>query len=224
MCLPSRMETRLKTAILSARERNEKNESESEIMENTVAQKLFYDRQHGKDLKETLFGKTGENESEQKSILDACCGSRMFWFNKENQDVVFMDNRELEENLCDGRSLVIKPDVVGDFRAMPFNDNSFYLVVFDPPHLINAGEKAWLVRKYGKLNKNTYKEDLKKGFEECFRVLKPHGTLVFKWNETDVKTSEILKLAPYPPLFGHKSGKMSKTQWIVFMKPGDCDA
>ena len=27
-------------------------------------------------------------------ILDACCGSRMFWFDKQNPDVVFADNRE----------------------------------------------------------------------------------------------------------------------------------
>ena len=49
-------------------------------------------------------------------ILDACCGSRMFWFDKENPDVVFADNRELETTLCDGRKLVIKPDVKMDFR------------------------------------------------------------------------------------------------------------
>lgn len=30
-----------------------------------------------------------------KKILDACCGSRMFWFDKENADVEFMDIREL---------------------------------------------------------------------------------------------------------------------------------
>lgn len=48
--------------------------------------------------------------------MDACCGSRMFWFDKENPNVTFMDNRELEDTLCDGRKLVIKPDIVGDFR------------------------------------------------------------------------------------------------------------
>ncbi len=28
-------------------------------------------------------------------ILDACCGSRMWHFDKENKNVLFMDNREL---------------------------------------------------------------------------------------------------------------------------------
>lgn len=81
-----------------------------------------------------------------KKILDACCGSRMFWFDRKNPDTIFMDCREIEKELCDGRVLIIEPDVVGDFRDMPFADESFRLVVFDPPHLIRAGEKSWLVQ------------------------------------------------------------------------------
>ena len=50
-----------------------------------------------------------------KYILDACCGSKMFYFNKENENVLFMDNRQMSEILCDGRKLEIKPDVVADF-------------------------------------------------------------------------------------------------------------
>lgn len=106
-----------------------------------------------------------------KPVLDACCGSRMFWFNRRHPDVVFMDRREESHTLCDGRALEIKPDVVGDFRKMPFSDGAFRLVVFDPPHLIHAGESSWLAKKYGKLNGETWKEDLKDGFRECFRVL-----------------------------------------------------
>lgn len=154
----------------------------------------------------------------KQRILDCACGSRMFWFNKNNPDVIFMDNRELEDTLCDGRQLKVSPDVLGDFREIPYPDNSFNLVVFDPPHLLKVGEKSWLAKKYGRLNPNTYKEDLKKGFSECFRVLKQSGVLVFKWNETDIKTSEIIKLSQIQPLFGHRSGKMSKTQWLVFIK------
>ncbi|HAR5922457.1 TPA: SAM-dependent methyltransferase, partial [Staphylococcus pseudintermedius] len=63
-----------------------------------------------------------------KRILDACCGSRMFWFDKSNQDVVFMDKRQLQTNLCDGRKLEVNPDIVADFRNMPFDDESFYMV------------------------------------------------------------------------------------------------
>lgn len=58
----------------------------------------------------------------------------MFWFDRSNEDVTFMDNREVDTTLCDGRNLVIKPDVIGDFRNMPFENETFYMVVFDPPH------------------------------------------------------------------------------------------
>lgn len=147
-------------------------------------------------------------------ILDACCGSRMFWFNKKHPDAVFMDIRELEDTLCDGRQLLVRPDILGDFREMPFEDASFYLVVFDPPHLLRAGESSWLAKKYGKLNDN-WKEDISQGFQECLRVLKPNGTLIFKWNEDQVKLSEVLSAIGQEPLFG---SRRSKTHWLVFMK------
>lgn len=86
-----------------------------------------------------------------KRVLDACCGSRMFWFDRQNPDVIFADNRELETTLCDGRKLLVKPDIKMDFRNMPYEDNSFKVVVFDPPHLIHAGVKSWLRQKYGVL-------------------------------------------------------------------------
>jgi len=150
-----------------------------------------------------------------KNILDMCCGSRMFWFDKENDRVLFMDKRELDTELCDGRKLIVKPDLIGDFRNMPFEENIFDLVVFDPPHFIQLGETSWMAQKYGVLNKETWKEDIQKGFSEAFRVLKPNATLIFKWNEEQVKLSEILKLTDEKPLFGNKR---SKTHWIVFMK------
>lgn len=59
----------------------------------------------------------------------------MWHFNKNNEDVLFMDNRTLDTTLCDGRKLIVHPDIIADFTKMPFDNNSFYLVVFDPPHL-----------------------------------------------------------------------------------------
>lgn len=154
-------------------------------------------------------------------ILDACCGSRMFWFDKHNPLVTFMDNRAFEDTLCDGRSLRVKPDVLGDFRNIPYPDDTFNLVVFDPPHLLKVGENSWLAKKYGKLNPDSWKEDIRQGFSECFRVLKKDGMLVFKWNETDITVSDILKLTPQKPLIGHKSGRLNKTHWILFVKAGE---
>lgn len=147
-------------------------------------------------------------------VLDACCGSRMFWFDKNDERVLFMDKRQLETTLSDGRKLTVNPDIVGDFTDMPFEDNTFHHVVFDPPHLVKVGDTSWLALKYGKLNDN-WKDELKKGFDECMRVLKPNGTLIFKWNEQQIKLKEILDLFEYKPLYGNRR---AKTHWIAYLK------
>ena len=152
-------------------------------------------------------------------ILDACCGSRMFWFQKEHPETVYMDCRTLKTELCDGRKLIISPDCIGDFREMPFDDESFYLVVFDPPHLKQLGQNSWMAKKYGVLE-HTWKDDIRDGFCECMRVLKPNGTLIFKWNEEQIKLKEILDLIPFKPLFGNKR---SKTHWMVFFKDAEVE-
>ena len=154
----------------------------------------------------------------EKLILDACCGSKMFWFNKDNPEVLFADKRTESHILCDGRKLEIKPDIEADFTAMPFPENAFKLVVFDPPHLQRGGDTSWIVKKYGRLPKE-WSAYITKGASECFRVLKPGGILIFKWNEDQIKVSEILKCFEHKPLFGHPSGKAMKTHWITFMKP-----
>lgn len=148
-------------------------------------------------------------------VLDACCGSRMFWFDKQNEDVLYMDKRIEHEQLNTGHVIDVNPDVVADFRNMPFDDESFYMVVFDPPHLIKAGKTSWLAKKYGVLNEATWRMDLMQGFDECMRVLKPNGTLIFKWNEDQISLNEVLDCFGQQPLFGDKR---SKTHWIVFMK------
>lgn len=92
-----------------------------------------------------------------KPILDACCGSRMFWFN------------------------------------------------------------AWLAKKYGKLPKD-WKSLIHDGFHECWRVLKQNGTLIFKWNEHEIPVREVIDAIGEHPLYGHRSGRASKTHWMAFVK------
>lgn len=154
----------------------------------------------------------------EKTILDACCGGRMFWFNKENPNATFIDIRSEELITCDGRTIKVRPDLVADFRNLPFPDNSFKLVVFDPPHDMYAGRKSFTAQKYGNLNKDTWRSDLRLGFDECYRVLDNYGILIFKWNEMRVTVTEILKIIERDPLLGHKSGKANKTHWLTFMK------
>lgn len=150
----------------------------------------------------------------------------MMWADREHPDVMFGDIRsetlhvtDRSHGRVDGvRTLRIEPDTVIDFRALPFPDEAFKLVAFDPPHLMRAGPRSWLAAKYGKLG-DDWREDLRRGFSECLRVLDADGTLVFKWNETQIGVGEVLKCAPIAPLFGHLSGRKGLTHWLVFMKP-----
>jgi SAM-dependent methyltransferase len=156
-------------------------------------------------------------------VLDVCCGSRMFWFDRTDARAVFMDNRSEAHRLKDKssnggyRHLEVRPQIIGDFTALPFLDESFYMVVFDPPHLIRAGANGWQAKKYGKLPKD-WQDVIRRGFIECFRVLRAGGTLIFKWNEHEVPVSRILALTSERPLIGQQCGKSAKTHWLVFMK------
>lgn len=151
-----------------------------------------------------------------KTILDACCGSKMMWFDKNNESTVYADQRTEKHILCDGRSLEVTPDIEIDFRSMPFDSESFYLVVFDPPHLNKLGKNSWMAKKYGVLNEG-WEQDIKQGFYECMRVLKPNGTLIFKWNENQIPVNKIIEVIGQKPLFGHPT-RHSKTIWMAFIK------
>ena len=164
-------------------------------------------------MAQTLRRKTG------KRVLDVACGSKMFWFDRNHPDVEFCDNRTVERHeYYPHRYMEVTPDTVCDFTALPFADGSYKLVVFDPPHLTRAGATSWMAKKYGCLQGN-WRDMLRKGFDECFRVLDQDGVLIFKWSEVQVPLREILSLSPYPPLFGHRSGKSMNTHWICFMRP-----
>ena len=145
----------------------------------------------------------------------------MFWYKKDNPDAVFADCREVEKGaFANGwnPNWCVKPDIVTDFRDMPFPNESFKLVVYDPPHLTNGSMKSVINKKYGLLNKKTWKQDLLDGFKECWRVLMIGGVLIFKWNEANIKASTLIKDFPVTPLFGDFTGKTGKTIWMTFLK------
>ena len=154
-----------------------------------------------------------------KPVLDPASSVRSFYFNKKDERVVFGDIREKETHLLtNGQTIHIEPDEVMDFRAIPYPDETFQMVVFDPPHRIKLTVESDFIKKYGQLDKDTWREDLAQGFTECFRVLKTNGTLVFKWSEVSIKLNEILKLTDHKPILGHPSGKRMGTHWVLFLK------
>lgn len=157
---------------------------------------------------------------ENKYILDVCCGGRMFWENKKHPNAVFQDIRKdvLPLKKQYGMNFTVEPDVIGDFRKMDFEDKSFKMVIFDPPHLF-MNKTAWMAKKYGTLKGIDWKEDLKKGFKECWRVLDNFGTLIFKWNDQELNIKEIRPLFPAEPIIFNRVGtKGKRTYWFVFLK------
>lgn len=157
-------------------------------------------------------------------MLDACCGSKSFWFDKDDARALFIDKRRETHSIDIGtpatvgrNPIVVDPDILADFSALPFPTDSFSLVVFDPPHIERQQALGVFTKKYGILS-GDWRDVLRRGFSECFRVLKPSGTLIFKWAESDHPVSAILALTDEKPLFGHKSAKKSRTHWLVFMK------
>jgi SAM-dependent methyltransferase len=154
-----------------------------------------------------------------KIILDPASSMRSFYFDKKDLRVVFGDIREDETHLLtNGQTITIKPDEVMDFRCIPYPNNHFSCVVFDPPHMLRLSEKSWMRKKYGVLDSENWQADIQAGFAECFRVLKENGTLIFKWNEVSIPLKTILALTPNKPVLGHPSGKRMGTHWVLFIK------
>lgn len=149
----------------------------------------------------------------------------MMWFDPKDPRALFVDRRSesftYHKNDRPRDYLIeVNPDIVADFTNLPFADNAFELVVFDPPHLKKIGASSTMAKMYGRLSEG-WQEMIQKGFLECFRVLKPGGTLIFKWSDYEIPSAEILALVPHKPLFGHRVAKREKTHWMVFLKPND---
>jgi SAM-dependent methyltransferase len=160
------------------------------------------------------------HEGVEKEILDACCGGRMMWFNKHYAGALYVDKRVRPRGFMQVRpDFAIEPDIQGDFTDLDFPARSFSLVVFDPPHTIRSKEVGGIIaERYGRLTIANWQQDLALGFAECWRVLKPNGTLIFKWAESDKPIEALRPFFPAEPIFGTRAGKNHKTVWLVFFK------
>jgi len=158
-------------------------------------------------------------------ILDATTSIKGMWYQPDNDYTVFMDQRyediRMKKGISNGYILLrIHPDIIAKWAHLPFKNNSFDMIVFDPPHIIrNEGIKnGSITLKYGILHHQSWREVLRSAFVELFRVLRPEGTLILKWAESDINKDEVLKLAAYTPMFGSVTGNKNNTNWICFIK------
>lgn len=154
-------------------------------------------------------------------ILDATCGFKGIWFQKNHPYVTFMDKRNGKQYYVtkSGKKKMteVNPDIVSEWKDAPFEDESFDMIVFDPPHIIQNVSSNMTV-DYGCLNPKSWRNELQEGFEKLFRLLKPDGVFILKWDECNKPIDEILKLCPYKPMFGTRTGLNNKNIWIVFIK------
>lgn len=71
-----------------------------------------------------------------------------------------------------------------DFTRMPFEDDSFDAVVFDPPYKLNGTPTSGdMDRRYGVHTTRRWQDRMelvKLGLTECIRVLRPKGHLLLK--------------------------------------------
>ena len=158
--------------------------------------------------------------NKDKFILDACCAGRQIWFQKFQKNTIFMDIRQEKKGVIKLQpNWSIEPDIIGDYRDMSFKDKSFKLIVWDIPHTLGKEMKGIIQKKYGFLDRDTYQQDLKQGFNEIMRVLDDYGILEFKYADITIPCKEILDLFPIKPLFGTVTKKgVNNTYWFCFMK------
>jgi len=153
-----------------------------------------------------------------KYILDVCCGGKMFWFDKNNKNTIYCDIRSHEKGYithCPNWSC--EPDIIADYRDLPFDDESFNLIVWDIPHIIKKST-GLITKKYGNLGAN-WSPDTQKAFDCIWSKLKDKGVLIFKYSDLDIKVSDMLNLFPVKPLFGTMTKKsVNNTYWFCYMK------
>lgn len=159
-------------------------------------------------------------------ILDATAGGKHIWHGemKDADRVVFVDRRAVPPGSIEQQeNWSVIPDVQADFRDLPFTDNTFDLIVFDPPHRVTDGGmetiSGIIEKKYGALCAQTWQSDILRGFNELWRVLRQGGTLTLKWNNATQRSDSVLGVLPETPLYGTNTDKGdTETKWWVFHK------
>ena len=160
----------------------------------------------------------------EKFILDACCGGKEMWTNKNHPNTLYIDIRKEEKGCLPTQpNFCIQPDIIADFRALPpeIKAKKFKLIAWDIPHFKTLGKTSIYRMKYGALEKETWQEDIKKGFKELWTILDDFGIILLKFNDYEIKFPQLLACIPETPLFYNVSTNRlngNTTKWFCFMK------
>lgn len=109
-------------------------------------------------------------------ILDATINGGRFWRGSK-RPIIGMDVEAKH-----------RPNLVGDNSCMPFQNQAFEVVVYDPPHIPNQGRdkskdfniRFGLVLRSAKENGYSFAHTYPPFLREAYRVLKPEGILFCK--------------------------------------------
>lgn len=162
-------------------------------------------------------------------ILDATAFCREMWYDKKYSDCIYMDKRKGKfraDSYKDNPKFEklewdIRPTVQAVWEKLPFRDEVFDQVLFDPPHKIGNSYSVFS-DKYGQLELWGWQKQLYNASKEFLRVLKPKGLLFFKWAETckaSDRAIKVIEAGGFKPLFGSNttSGKTSAV-WVTYCK------
>ena len=129
-------------------------------------------------------------------ILDACCGGKTMyhgWHANLGDSLVSIDIRKLSAREWVGgkgwtRNMPpIEPTVQADMNWLPFREQVFDAIIFDPPHL-QVDMRSFMGELYGGWTKTAARKIMVKVNAEFTRVLKPSGLLLMKVLVIDSRT------------------------------------
>lgn len=129
---------------------------------------------------------------------------RGFWKLQSRDVSIVLDDDEAEEVAKKLRKRA-KDRTKEQCVSVSFSGVGISLVVFDPPHISRDSSTGIIAKKYGKLRKE-WREDVRNGFQECLRVLRPGGFLNFKWSEAEIPLAEVTPLFPIRPMYYQRQG------------------
>ena len=162
-------------------------------------------------------------ELKNKFILDACCGMRYMWYNKQHPNTLYIDIRKESKGFNKNRPFdEVNPDIQADFAKLPMEikEHKFKLIVWDVPHFKARKLTGNMLKCFGGLHPETWQSDLKNGFNELWYILDDFGVLLFKFSDYHIKFENVISLFPQQPLFYNMTNSTGKsdTKWFCFMK------